>query len=94
MSCNDHNFQLMKSEIVMIENDESFNDAHFNVKAQNNLKTFDDIVSVEDLKLFIFDDSLTALLNMQKLFILLNHTVLINLNDFIFTSQMITNHVN
>lgn len=54
----------MKSEVVMIENNKSFDNAHFNVKIQNNLKTFDDTVSVEDLKLFIFNNSLTTLLNM------------------------------
>ena len=31
---------------------------------------------------------------MQKLFMLLNHTVLTNLDDFILMSQMITDHVN
>ena len=84
----------MKSEVVIIENDRSFNDAHFNVKAQNNLKTSDDTVSVKDLELFVSDDSLTVSLNMQKLFTLLNHTVLTNLNNFIFMLQMITDHVN
>ena len=84
----------MKNEVVMIENDESFNDAHFNVKAQDNLKTSDDTVSIEDLKLSVFDDSSTASFNMQKLFTLLNHIILTNLNDSIFTSQMITDHVN
>ena len=33
MSCNDHDFQLMKNEVVMIENNESFDDACSNVKA-------------------------------------------------------------
>ena len=33
MSCDDHDFWLMKSEVVIIENDKSFNDACFNVKA-------------------------------------------------------------
>lgn len=84
----------MKSEVVMIENDKSFNDACSNVKAQDNLKTSDDTVSVEDSELSVFDDSLIALLNMQKLFTLLNHTVLMNLNDFILMSQMITDYVN
>ena len=31
--CNNHDFWLMKSEVVIIENDESFNDACFNMKA-------------------------------------------------------------
>lgn len=84
----------MKSEVIIIENNKSFNDACFNVKAQDNLKTSDDTVSIENLKLFVFNDSLTALSNIQKLFMLLNHIILMNLNDFIFMSQMITNHVN
>ena len=84
----------MKSEVVMIENDKSFNNAHSNVKAQDNLKTSDDTVSVENLKLFVFDDSSTASLNMQKLFMLLNHIILTNFDDSILTSQMIINHVN
>ena len=84
----------MKSEVVIIENDKSFNDACFNVKAQDNLKTSDDTVSVKDSKLFIFDNSLTALFDMQKLFTFLNHIVLMNLDDSIFTSQMIIDYVN
>lgn len=79
---------------MMIENDKSFNNAHSNVKAQDNLKTFNDTVSIEDSELFVSDDSLTASLNMQKLFILLNHIILTNLDDSILTSQMIIDHVN
>src|SRR5699024_10516490 len=91
--CDDHDFRPVKGGVVVVEDDETYDDATQNVQEQGNLETSHNTASSEDSKLSVRNGDSTASREMQSLFAPLDHSAFTNLGDPIPTSQMINPNV-